>query len=202
MKKIFLVLVISLFLWTGNNVFALTYSESPDSELGYSWPFYPPDIGPLDSGLNKVSGTMNTAVENDDSFYFTLSDGMKLTGISMDFSSTNYTDDGDDKKYANMPWNLLYKKDGQYSAVYYTGPINILGSSSFVFSNLPLDLKPGDYRMANDIGVNTDDSWTTSYTLNFQVDSTAAPIPEPTTMLLFGTGLVGLAGIARKKMEK
>jgi hypothetical protein len=139
--------------------------------------------------------------EKDDSFYFTLSEGMRLTGISMYFS-TSYTDDGDNNKYADMPWNLLYKKEGQYSAVYYTGTINILGSSPFVFSNLPPDLKPGDYKMANDIGFNTDDSWTTSYTLNFQVDSTAAPIPEPTTMLLFGTGLVGLAGIARKKMEK
>ncbi|WP_319586561.1 PEP-CTERM sorting domain-containing protein [uncultured Desulfobulbus sp.] len=32
-----------------------------------------------------------------------------------------------------------------------------------------------------------------------QIIGEAAPVPEPTTMLLFGTGLVGLAGIARKR---
>ena len=28
------------------------------------------------------------------------------------------------------------------------------------------------------------------------------PVPEPTTMLLFGTGLIGLAGWGRKKFKK
>jgi hypothetical protein len=32
--------------------------------------------------------------------------------------------------------------------------------------------------------------------------SSTAPIPEPATMLLFGTGLIGMAGIGRKKFKK
>jgi hypothetical protein len=45
-----------------------------------------------------------------------------------------------------------------------------------------------------------DAHWTMSCG-NDVVEGTA-PVPEPATMLLFGTGLAGLATIRRKKMKK
>lgn len=42
------------------------------------------------------------------------------------------------------------------------------------------------------------DDW---YSLS-EVQAFGAPVPEPATMLLFGTGLIGLAGFRRKKSKK
>lgn len=45
-------------------------------------------------------------------------------------------------------------------------------------------------------------SWASRDTWNGIDGGSTAPVPEPATMLLLGTGLVGLAGIGRKKFFK
>ena len=48
-------------------------------------------------------------------------------------------------------------------------------------------------------GVNGHDHWTYDSTLFVTYTD---PVPEPATMLLLGSGLVGLAGVRRKKIQK
>lgn len=47
-----------------------------------------------------------------------------------------------------------------------------------------------------------EDAFTATIPISFEVGSTVSPVPEPSTLLLIGTGLLGAAGAIRKRASK
>jgi hypothetical protein len=134
-----------------------------------------------------------------------------------------YADDLD------RPGTLLYSGDNALFSTNVEGSSDIFDLTRYIIDLPYLFLEAGDYWVAfhNVGGEVGDPHWTFSYTgtsfdnlsaisedsggtwsvpypgnnLTFRVMGEPAPIPEPATMFLLGTGLVSLAGAARRKKK-
>ncbi len=179
MKKIL------IFLWTISLIFGVAWSahaipitmtfavEGLESQN----PMGPNTPGPATTASGTITWEADTIYDEIDS----------LTSIDLTVLGHSYTL-GEIDHAPLGSWNMIYAT--------VNGDGITTGSNDFWIRWNPATTTAFDFRYAT---TGTAGIWGSLTFTTFSITGAPAPVPEPATMLLFGLGLLGLAGVNRRK---
>ncbi len=162
----------------------LNYDETIDGDLtGFTR-----SILYLDNGVNVISGSAEFSINatDSDAFSIVIPSGSQLVSVNYSFDNIN--------KSGSTLTSSYFLRD-QSDTFISSGTANISpGISPVSFFSSALPLASDSYRMGHSMSYSgSGGSW--DYVFTFEV----TPVPLPATLWLFGSGLLGLIGISRRK---